>query len=80
MHYELQKLTLVDADCRLKILFSNETQKFAETIFKDTKYEGCLTNYDDFIGCECPIVVLFFKKTEDHWQLLEMASRAQLKV
>ena len=78
LYYELEKLTLVNN--QLKILFSNKTKKMAENVFQDSKYRNCLTNYDDFIGCECPVVVLFFQKTEDHWQLLEMASRAQLKV
>ena len=78
--YELEKLKLASSYNQLKILYSTKTKKIAETVFQDSKYKDCLIHYEDFIGCECPIVVLFFQKTENHWQLLEMASRAQFKV
>ena len=80
LRYELGKLKLAQSQNQLRILYSSKTKKIAETVFEDSKYKDCLIHYEDFIGCECPVVVLFFQKTEDHWQLLEMASRAQFKV
>ena len=64
----------------VKILFSKKKSKDAQEIFGNSRFSDCLTKETSFIGCEAPVVVMFFSDADRNFQFMEMASRAQSKV
>ena len=64
----------------VKILFTKNKSEDAHKIFASSKYCKSLTELTSFIGCEAPVVIMFFSEDDKNWQFLEMASRAQYKV
>ena len=64
----------------LKILFSKKKSDDARKLFENSRFSPCLTEEKSFIGCEAPVVVMFFSDEERNYQFMEMASRAQSRV
>lgn len=64
----------------VKILFSKKKFDDARKLFENSRFSPCLTEERSFIGCEAPVVVMFFSDEERDYQFMEMASRAQSRV
>ena len=64
----------------LKILFSKKKSDDARKLFENSRFSPCLTEEKSFIGCEAPVVVMFFSDEDRDYQFMEMASRAQSRV
>ena len=76
--YKLEQLGC-SAD-KVKILFTKNSSKVARTIFNNSRFSPGLIHWSSFIGCEAPVVVMFFTDDDKNWEFMQMASRAQYKV
>ena len=76
--YKLEQLGC-SAD-KIKILFTKNSSEVARTIFNDSRFSPGLIDWSSFIGCEAPVVVMFFTDDDKNWEFMQMASRAQYKV
>ena len=65
---------------KVKILFTKNSSEVARTIFNNSRFSSGLTDWSSFIGCEAPVVVMFFTDDDENWEFMQMASRAQYKV
>ena len=65
---------------KVKILFTKNSSEVARTIFNNSRFSPGLTNWSSFIGCEAPVIVMFFTHDDKNWEFMQMASRAQYKV
>ena len=64
----------------IKILFTKNKSNDARKLFDKSKFSDNLSEWTSFIGCEAPVVIMFFSDDDKNWELMEMASRAQYKV
>ena len=73
------KLTKMNCNKDIQILYTDNTKNDAEEMFKDSNF-SC-AHWNTFIGSEVPVVVCFYSSELDQtWQLLNMTSRAQQQV
>ena len=64
----------------VKILYSPKKSDDARRMFENTRFSDCLIEGTSFIGCEAPVVVMFFSDEDRNFHFMEMASRAQIMV
>ena len=76
--HELEQLGC-SAD-KVKILFTKNSSEVARTIFNNSRFSPGLIDWSSFIGCEAPVVLMFFAHDDENWEFMQMASRAQYKV
>ena len=76
--YKLEQLRCCSDD--IKVLFTKNSSEVARTIFNNSRFSPGLIDWSSFIGCEAPVVVIFFTDDDENWEFMQMASRAQYKV
>ena len=77
VHHKLAK----HSPGEVKILFTKSKSDDAQEIFdSNSRFTLSLTEWTSFIGCEAPVIVMFFSDGDRNWEFMEMASRAQYKV
>ena len=62
-------------ESKIKILYTNRTEKDAIEIFEETRYQ--VLHWREFIGCESSVIINFHEDGDDTWKILQNASRAQ---
>lgn len=80
IHYKLSMLNCSKE--QLKILNTEDTTVVSNFIFFDSKYYPCISNIQEFQGCESEILIAFYsnEKIPKYGKLLEMISRGKFQV
>lgn len=78
--FKSQMINLACCPSQLKVIHDHETEELAKAIVSNTKFNQSLATLDEVQGCEFPIVMVLFSKSDNYSQLLEMCSRAQHKL
>ena len=79
LHYQLWQTQCTSK--QVTILSTKKTQADARRMFSNSEFESCITNVESFLGCESPVIILFYEKEKrvSYAELINMWSRAQYK-
>ena len=78
--FKSQMINLACSPSQLKVIHDHETEELAKAIVSNTMFKQSLATLEEVQGCEYPIVMVLFSKSDNYSQLLEMCSRAQHKL